>query len=385
MPSIWSTQRNSILIYGGAIPGSQSSLEKLYEYTVGDSTWRVVNTTGPSPGPLRKHCAVSAYNGTKMIMFGGTSNGTNSLVGIHILDTMSNTWTRGKDSNWIRIDMACAVSGDNFLAWGGSSSDYNYEVLNTLVVYNLKSNKWTTQYVATFPKSDTTNTTTAATASAIASPTVPASPSDNDGSNIGALIGGVVGSITLVLIGIAIFFWNRTRRGNEQSKDNDTTLAGAPMNAYNPVQEKVKSSPHTITDNGMQQLDLNSENIKRHPQYLSLMLRRQNEASDNSQSIIPSESLPYSRPPQDSQHVGELPLDDWPTLEEQIKHFETRHRQQYEQEQANLEKLRQDQQERLMILRQKLESRRVPANWDDGMKDEYKVTGQKLQRSKAKL
>ncbi|KAF9108507.1 hypothetical protein BGX27_008325 [Mortierella sp. AM989] len=84
----------------------------------------MASTTGESPGDLNTHCMVPAYGGSKMVVFGGRSLSRIFSNGIYTLDLASLTWTRGTDidPSKNRIDMACATSGDNFVAWGGCSS-----------------------------------------------------------------------------------------------------------------------------------------------------------------------------------------------------------------------------------------------------------------------
>jgi hypothetical protein len=60
-----------------------------------------------------------AYNGTKMILFGGNTDMTQSVDTLYILDVPSMTWTQAPSSLDARSDMACSVSGDNFIVWGG--------------------------------------------------------------------------------------------------------------------------------------------------------------------------------------------------------------------------------------------------------------------------
>lgn len=57
----------------------------------------------------------------KMILFGGTGLNGIAQADIHILDLVTSTWTTGKsaEANQARTNMACAVAGDSFIAWGG--------------------------------------------------------------------------------------------------------------------------------------------------------------------------------------------------------------------------------------------------------------------------
>jgi hypothetical protein len=63
-----------------------------------------------------------AYNGTKLIYFGGNTTPTTSVGSIYILDVPTLTWKQGEsaDPSQNRSSMACGVSGDNFITWGGN-------------------------------------------------------------------------------------------------------------------------------------------------------------------------------------------------------------------------------------------------------------------------
>ena len=56
-----------------------------------------------------------------MIVFGGAGLNGIAKADIHILDLATSKWTTGKpaDASQARTNMACAVSGDSFVAWGG--------------------------------------------------------------------------------------------------------------------------------------------------------------------------------------------------------------------------------------------------------------------------
>ena len=62
-----------------------------------------------------------AYGGQSMIVFGGTGLDGIAKADIHILDLPTSKWTTGRpaDASQARTNMACAVSGDSFIAWGG--------------------------------------------------------------------------------------------------------------------------------------------------------------------------------------------------------------------------------------------------------------------------
>ncbi|KAF8947283.1 hypothetical protein BGZ47_009671 [Haplosporangium gracile] len=113
-------------------------------------------TTGmvyiPGTGPLNFNYIPMdpiAYNGTKMILFGGDGLGP-SVASLSILDISTMTWTNGKDAPDARSEMACSVAGDNFIVWGGYKEMLSIDsvaVPATPLIYNIKSGKWTDKFV----------------------------------------------------------------------------------------------------------------------------------------------------------------------------------------------------------------------------------------------
>ncbi|KAF9101939.1 hypothetical protein BGX27_011273, partial [Mortierella sp. AM989] len=202
----WSSQRNSVLMYGGYYQQNDSiTFSTLFQYTPSSSRWNTPTTSGENPGSMDGHCMVSAYGGTKMIMFGGQNRAHAPLGGLYILDIQTWTWTKGADigASLYRNGMACSVSGDYFIAWGGGQFGKYNEALKTPVIYNLKSGQWTTQF-----GTSTSNPTTGGS-----------NPDGPSKSPVGAMIGGVVaGVVVIAAIGFIVF---RRRKSKTQQKDSN--------------------------------------------------------------------------------------------------------------------------------------------------------------------
>ncbi|KAG0254621.1 hypothetical protein BG011_005619 [Mortierella polycephala] len=128
--AVWSTLRGTMLLYGGNDLDSDQGSQFLVEYDPRTNAWSRIPTRGISPGDIYNHCMVPAYNGTKMVVFGGQHNKmVGSLGSIYVLDLESMSWTKGADVDralW-RSNMACTVAGDNFVAWGGKVN-YGIEI-----------------------------------------------------------------------------------------------------------------------------------------------------------------------------------------------------------------------------------------------------------------
>ncbi|KAF9570323.1 hypothetical protein EC968_001988 [Mortierella alpina] len=111
---VWCSLRNSMLVYGGLINPGNAPSPFLIEFQPATSTWSRITLN------IRE----VAYNGTKMVVFGGTGPSGIPQGGIYVLDVKSMSWIRGADpeARHNRTGMACTVAGDNFVVWGGKEA-----------------------------------------------------------------------------------------------------------------------------------------------------------------------------------------------------------------------------------------------------------------------
>ncbi|KAG0210503.1 hypothetical protein BGX33_004856 [Mortierella sp. NVP41] len=161
----WNTPRQSMLLHGGANYGNGNDPfinGNLAEYSPITSRWTQLFTTGQTPPALTDHCMVSALGGSKMIIYGGTTLNSTVQGDIYILDVATMAWTKGAAPGpaQYRRNMACTVAGNNFVVWGGQTTNSRY--MET-AVYDLRTDQWTDQFIiqtqpktggATSPKSD---------------------------------------------------------------------------------------------------------------------------------------------------------------------------------------------------------------------------------------
>ncbi|KAG0203386.1 hypothetical protein BGX31_003386 [Mortierella sp. GBA43] len=210
----WSTSLRKLVLVGGWRLGSyrfERKAEKLYVFTYTDKFgWRdeTAQMKGQIPQPRYSACLAPASGGTKMVLFGGAGMspgffGDTKLTfpEIYVLDMQTMNWTKGPDvpAKDKRINAACAVSNDQFIAWGGASEADNI-INDTLVqdstlVFNLKTSKWTSTFIAG-PRSTTTRRNVGA------SPTAPPDLGSNqDNHSTGGLSRITV--ITIAVLGVA--------------------------------------------------------------------------------------------------------------------------------------------------------------------------------------
>ncbi|KAF9093097.1 hypothetical protein BGX23_003661 [Mortierella sp. AD031] len=303
---VWSSVRGTFLHYGGkTMFGTESGNPYLNEFspTVG---WSRVQTTGPTPGDISGHCMVPAYNGTKMVVFGGTDLHENSSGNIYILDVQSRRWEAGKpvNPNQARCNMACAVAGDSFVAWGGDNKRVNMDA--TPIVYNLKTGEWTTQFYRVTPDGGS-----------LPAPT----PGAQGGSNIAAIAGGAAGGI--VLGGIVAFLLIRRRRQNnakghagtgdgdqepaKPSEKTETPSAGpsTPPTSV-PVSAQAQSLPHHH-DHQQQQYQQQQYEQQQYQSYQEHHQQYLYQPEAEAHSMVTYDPRPqsmYQAPPQHQSHYS---------------------------------------------------------------------------------
>ncbi|KAG9071543.1 hypothetical protein KI688_005755 [Linnemannia hyalina] len=112
---VWSELRKSFLYFGGFNQVEDSTVfnQYMFEYQPSTYNWTLIPTEGVQ-GQLASHCMVPAYDGTKMVVFGGWK----PVIG----------------------------GSDPVLIY--SRVDTKDQYVSTLI-YNLKSNQWVDQYVFT--------------------------------------------------------------------------------------------------------------------------------------------------------------------------------------------------------------------------------------------
>ncbi|KAG0061092.1 hypothetical protein BGZ89_011750 [Linnemannia elongata] len=143
---VWSKVRKTFIYYGG----NAATPNPFFEFSPSAGKWTSMPIAGSVIPPFQmRSCMVSAYNGTKILLFGGNTDTTPSVDTLYILDVPTMIWTQVDNSLDARSDMACSVSGDNFIVWGGYKRFPGNPFLPasaTPLIYNMYLGKWTTTY-----------------------------------------------------------------------------------------------------------------------------------------------------------------------------------------------------------------------------------------------
>ncbi|KAG0242584.1 hypothetical protein B0O80DRAFT_447697 [Mortierella sp. GBAus27b] len=287
----WSEQVKKMIVYGGAINGTNSVKGDMYTW---DSVnlWTVVTQKGDLPLPRQSACMVPAYNGAKMILFGGLSDQSNSVLSdIFILDTATMTWTKGMDAGAgaARAYPACAVSNDQFIAWGGGGISTVIHS-NITVVYNIKKDAWQSYYSPNggFGPGGTNM----------------GSASGTTTSSTLIIIGVICGVVGVIMIVLGILFYRRKRKQKRGSVEPShpphsgslTTTEVAPTGHYDPSsavhQAHWKQEP-------WQQLQPHQQQQQQHLSQYTLRPLSMPVSMQSQQTLI--QQAPYFSPSSSSQ------------------------------------------------------------------------------------
>jgi len=147
----WSAHLKSMLVFPDGISPYTFTPSEISKPTKG---WGDLDTQDTKK-IVEWDCVAPAYGGSKMVLLGRnyfTNNGV-----IYILDVVKRTWKGAPATGFLGAG-ACAVTGDQFIMWGGD--DKHDKQSNETRVFNLKTEKWVTSYIAPSPRPSTASPTT---------------------------------------------------------------------------------------------------------------------------------------------------------------------------------------------------------------------------------
>lgn len=146
-------------------------------------------------------------DGTRVIVYGGRLYGAANITAgdIYILNTVTRAWTAGKSGS-PRIYTTCTIAGDQFLVWGGATTNNTIPPAD-IQIYSISYDNWITSYN---PPSSYLNPSSTSVPSSQPFPSDSGSQ-ETGSSSIGAIVGGVVGGLVIVLAALFLLYRRRQR------------------------------------------------------------------------------------------------------------------------------------------------------------------------------
>ncbi|KAF9356245.1 hypothetical protein BGX26_005534 [Mortierella sp. AD094] len=410
--SVWSTQRDSILMYGGGIfepPGIDDIAKPFFfEYIPSNKSWieRVSQDAFGSNTSSQEAKFITIDH------WGFPRRDDKSLhdSGLYVIDVATLKWTKVTtiSPSQYRGYTSCTVSGDNFIAWGGeqdtsTTGDGAIFGFGTPVIYNMKTNLWTTQYIASFSNPGATGTSSGSSESPNPTTPIDGSSSTNKSSNA-PIIGGAVAAVAVLAVAIFFVYRRRSRSVVRRHSHNDskTSLSAPPKNNQDLELNNVRPTVLNSTDRrarapeNVQSSTIQAPEDQMYSANISVWDNstvvgspipryQKTQLGESSTIYTPTELSPGSphtaarawgpqftptlRSPQGTQPL-EPNSNTYSTYsnstlaEEQIAQIKAQHEQQYKHQQEYLEHLRQQQQAQLETLKLKLTIPNRDANAD---------------------
>ncbi|KAG0350472.1 hypothetical protein BG005_010021 [Podila minutissima] len=199
------------------------------DLTAPSKNWTTLNASGDLL-PRLSHCLVPVENDPNTFLLYGGKIGDLPTDELWSLNIDTGRWNKLPSSGKERHSMACAVSGETLVVWGG----YNGEVLvdSTPLLYNLATNNWNdTEFVPTPIET--------------ANPPVSATPANipDSGPNVAAIVGGVAGGVVLIaLVGFFLYKRRARGRGNKSAGLSRSAMASKSDSGHSAEKEEFEEA-----------------------------------------------------------------------------------------------------------------------------------------------
>ncbi|KAK3829079.1 MAG: hypothetical protein J3Q66DRAFT_324303 [Benniella sp.] len=153
-------------------------------------------------------CSAPAHGGTKMVYIDDHAR-------VYVWNAVKKTWRKGPlgPAIW---RTSCAVTGDQFILWGGMIRP-NTILSNSTFVFNIKTMQWTSKYIAPPSRSTTTATTHTSQPSQTPTQDVPQTTTTTTGNPTDIKLLVIIVAATGILLAINVWFIVRYRRRGRRS------------------------------------------------------------------------------------------------------------------------------------------------------------------------
>ncbi|KAF8977074.1 hypothetical protein BGZ46_007688 [Entomortierella lignicola] len=244
----WSAQYSSLYILS-----SGGTTSNFYTYTSALG-WKDMTSiqNGYVPSPRTSTCLVSAFGGSKLILFGGVDpSRTTSLNDIYTLDISTMTWARGPDVDQVngRAFASCAFSKGSFIVWGGTSAVNGNAVVpqNDVLVFDTTTGNWTSVYSPSPSSSSSSSSSSSTPSNSPSSENNSSSSSGSSGSHTIVIVCVVVVILVVLLAIAAVLFYRRRSRnakasGDYNNNNNSNSYNGGEKSMAFPDEESYCSS-----------------------------------------------------------------------------------------------------------------------------------------------
>ncbi|KAG0246023.1 hypothetical protein BGX31_004902 [Mortierella sp. GBA43] len=192
--------------------------------------WKELITAGANDSDGSDVCFMSAYNGSKIVVYSAI------LDVVLILDVATMTWsfsTSGSIEAWYA---ACAISGDQVIIWGGENEN---GFSNKTYIYNMKTDAWTSRYISPSDTQASTSVTTSLQTPTQHSSSTNAYPSVSMKTVLNVAIAAGVIVVTVL---VAAYVYTRYKMREMSDTKSSTDTHGSVSNLQNVDKEPLEGS-----------------------------------------------------------------------------------------------------------------------------------------------
>ncbi|KAK3815151.1 MAG: hypothetical protein J3Q66DRAFT_432903 [Benniella sp.] len=230
----WSDHLKCMLIFPSSLTPYALTPSEIDKPTKGWAELQVPPQQDLEEG-LHWGCVAPAYGGTKMVFLGSSYIMKDDSIditkndAIYIFDVVKRTWKKGAPATGYLGNGACAVTGDQFIVWGGGDDD---KQTNETRVFNLKTEEWVASYSAP-PSSQRPQTPTP-------QPDLgDTSSNDKQLVTIIIIVTGVL--LAIILAAISVYLWT-SRRMAIVTQGSGTARFGGTFGRRDP--SAISPDPH---------------------------------------------------------------------------------------------------------------------------------------------
>jgi len=216
----WSAYLKSMVVVDR--PVTLFTPSEVTESSSGWSTFVATNQNGTFLPPL---CTAPAYGGSAMVILGDSTGDTaGETTSVYVLDLITRSWRQGPIAAGNMRHCSCAVSGDQFIVWGGIVNERDS---NRTLVFNIKTGESLSTYTPPPPLLPPQPTMTTLQPSETLAQPAAATPEPGDilssDKQLVIIIVAVIGTLLASTVGL-IFRYHRRRRQSDPNGSSTSSL-----------------------------------------------------------------------------------------------------------------------------------------------------------------
>ncbi|KAK3816560.1 MAG: hypothetical protein J3Q66DRAFT_388692 [Benniella sp.] len=305
----WSAHLRSLV----ALNGTNMVLFTPSKVSESSDGWSVLNITGRT-GRVSLPCSAPAYGGSTMAFVGGYLKDWDWMHSVYTLDVVKRTWKQGPSAPKGFECIGSAVSGDQFIIWGNPKTSNLSDTSSMTLVFNMKTEKWVSKYVAPPRRPTTTSHNMQPSQTPTQNTTASELGEISSGDRKPTIISVAVAGCLLAIIAALFVYRRRTRQPNPNGPSPSS------LDVKDDVNASRKSDPSEPGHARLHQGAFGADLLSEHPHAIvedPTMIRGVQEGAHAIQIspqhphiMVDKQELAFQTPPQHSHAIGKAELEE---------------------------------------------------------------------------